>query len=140
MIFIVFISIVSITYLNVPEINYCVEAKKVKVEVVGKEKKSNKFLKKIRLVFARIKLGIAIILDLIDFLIAWIPIINEAWDIITFLILLIILKNKKLAFISLIELPLLGLPPFSIIDMLIPIATITVLIDNGTGDLRIRRF
>ena len=123
-----------------PEINYCVEAKKVKVEVVGKEKKSNKFLKKIRLVFARIKLGIAIILDLIDFLIAWIPIINEAWDIITFLILLIILKNKKLAFISLIELPLLGLPPFSIIDMLIPIATITVLIDNGTGDLRIRRF
>jgi len=140
LIFIVFISIVSITYLNVPEINYCVEAKKVKVEVVGKEKKSNKFLKKIRLVFARIKLGIAIILDLIDFLIAWIPIINEAWDIITFLILLIILKNKKLAFISLIELPLLGLPPFSIIDMLIPIATITVLIDNGTGDLRIRRF
>ena len=44
------------------------EAKKVDVEIVGKEKKSNKFLKKIRLVFARIKLGIAIILDLIDFL------------------------------------------------------------------------
>ncbi len=116
------------------------QAKKVDVEIVGKEKKSNKFLKKIRLVFARIKLGIAITLDLIDFFIAWIPIVNEAWDIITFLILLIILKNKKLAFISLIELPLLGLPPFSIIDMLIPIATITVLIDNGIGDLRIHRF
>ena len=122
------------------KINYQVKAKKVKVEIVGKEKKSNKFLKKIRLAFARLKLGIAIILDLIDFFIAWIPIINEAWDIITFLILLIILKNKKLAFISLIELPLLGLPPFSIIDMLIPIATITVLIDNGIGEIKFHKF
>jgi len=117
-----------------------VEAKKVKVEIVGKEKKSSKLFKKIKLIWARIKLGIAILLDLIDFFIAWIPIVNEAWDIITFLILLIILKNKKLAFLSLIELPLLGLPPFSIIDMLIPIATITVLIDNGIGELRIHRF
>ncbi|MEK6868749.1 MAG: hypothetical protein AABX74_00840, partial [Nanoarchaeota archaeon] len=107
------------------------QAKKVDVEIVGKEKRDNKLFKKINLVFARIKLGIAIILDLIDFFIAWIPIVNEIWDIITFLILLIILKNKKLAFISLIELPLLGLPPFSIIDMFLPIATITVLIDNG---------
>ena len=123
-----------------PKIDYCMEAKKVDVEIVGKEKKSNKFLKKIRLVFARIKLGIAIILDLIDFFIAWIPIVNEIWDIITFLILLIILKNKKLAFISLIELPLLGLPPFSIIDMFLPIATITVLIDNNLGDIKIQRF
>ena len=123
-----------------PKVDYCVEAKKVIVEVVGKGRKSSKLFNKIKLVWARIKLGIAILLDLIDFLIAWIPIVNEAWDIITFLILLIILKNKKLAFISLIELPLLGLPPFSIIDMLIPIATITVLIDNGMGDLRIQRF
>ena len=130
----------SITYLNVPKKNYCVEAKKVKVEIVGKEKKSSKLFKKIKLIWARIKLGIAILLDLIDFFIAWIPIVNEAWDIITFLVLLIILKNQKLAFLSLIELPLLGLPPFSIIDMLIPIATITVLIDNGIGELRIHRF
>ena len=122
------------------KINYFVEAKKVKAEIVGKGKKTNKFIEKIKSIWVRIKLGIAILLDLIDFFIAWIPIVNEAWDIITFLILLIILKNKKLAFLSLIELPLLGLPPFSIIDMLIPIATITVLIDNGTGDLRIRRF
>ena len=116
------------------------QAKKVDVEIVGKEKRDNKLFKKINLVFARIKLGIAIILDLIDFLIAWIPIVNEIWDIITFLILLIILKNKKLAFISLIELPLLGLPPFSIIDMFLPIATITVLIDNGMGNIKIQRF
>lgn len=118
------------------------EAKKVDVEIVGikKEKKAYKFLKKIKSIWAKVKLGIAIILDLIDFFIAWIPIINEAWDIITFIVLLIILKNKKLAFISLIELPLLGLPPFSIIDMLIPIATITVLMDNGMGEIKIRRF
>ena len=116
------------------------QAKKVDVEIVGKEKKSSKLFNKVKMVWARIKLGIAILLDLIDFFIAWIPVVNEAWDIITFLILLIILKNKKLAFLSLIELPLLGLPPFSIIDMLIPIATITVLIDNGIGELRIHRF
>ena len=123
-----------------PKVDYCVEAKKVIVEVVGKGRKSSKLFNKIKLVWARIKLGIAIILDLIDFFIAWIPIINEAWDIITFLILLIILRNKKLAFISLIELPLLGLPPFSIIDMLIPIATITVLIDNGIGEIKFHKF
>ena len=119
-----------------PKVDYCVEAKKVIVEVVGKGRKSSKLFNKIKLVWARIKLGIAILLDLIDFLIAWIPIVNEAWDIITFLILLIILKNKKLAFISLIELPLLGLPPFSIIDMFLPIATITVLIDNGSAQMK----
>ncbi len=112
------------------------------VEIVGikKEKKANKLIKKIKSFWARIKLGIAIILDLIDFFIAWIPIVNEAWDFATFLILLIILKNKKLAFLSLIELPLLGLPPFSIIDMFLPIATITVLIDNNMGKIKVRRF
>ena len=116
------------------------EAKKVDVEIVGKENKSKKFFKKIRIVWARIKLGIAILLDLIDFFIAWIPVVNEAWDIITFMVLLIILKNKKLAFLSLIELPLLGLPPFSIIDMLIPIATITVLMDSSIGEIKIQKF
>jgi len=114
------------------------EAKKVDVEIVGikKEKNANKLTKKIISIWAKVKLGIAILLDLIDFFIAWIPIINEAWDIITFIVLLTILKNKKLAFLSLIELPLLGLPPFSIIDMFLPIATITVLIDNSMADFK----
>jgi hypothetical protein len=118
------------------------EAKKVDVEVVdiGREKKASKFFKKIKLILIKIKLGIAIILDGIDFLIGWIPIVNTIWDIITFFILLIILKNKKMAFVSLIELPLLGLPPFSIFDMFIPIATITVLIDNNIGNIKIQRF
>jgi hypothetical protein len=79
-------------------------------------------------------------LDLIDFLIGWIPIVNTVWDMVTFVVLLVILKNKRMAFISLIELPLLGLPPFSIIDMFIPIATIAVLIDNNMGRFQIRRF
>ena len=114
------------------------EAKKVDVEIVGikKEKNANKLTKKIISIWAKVKLGIAILLDLIDFFIAWIPIINEAWDIITFIVLLTILKNKKLAFLSLIELPLLGLPPFSIIDMFLPIATITVLMDNSMADFK----
>jgi len=116
------------------------ESKKVEVEIVDVEKKSGKFSKKIKSTITKIKLGIAIILDVIDFFIGWIPIINTLWDIVTFIILLIILKNKKLAFLSLIELPLLGLPPFSIIDMVIPIATITVLMDNNIGKIKVQRF
>ncbi len=116
------------------------EARKVNIEIVGKENRSKKFFKKIKSILIRIKLCIAIILDGVDLFIGWIPIINEIWDIVTFVILLIILKNKKLAFLSLIELPLLGLPPFSIIDMFIPIATITVLIDNNIGNIQIQRF
>lgn len=115
------------------------EAKKVNVEIIDK-KESKKPFKKIKSITGRIKLGIAIILDGIDFLIGWIPIVNTLWDIVTFIILLVILKNKKLAFVSLIELPFIGLPPFSIFDMIIPIATITVLIDNNIGNVKIRRF
>lgn len=118
------------------------EARKVNAEIVdvGREKKASKFFRKAKSVMARIKMGIAITLDGIDFLIGWIPIVNTAWDIITFFVLLIILKNKKLAFASLIELPLLGLPPFSILDMFIPIATITVLMDNNLGNIKIQKF
>jgi len=113
------------------------EAKKVKAEVVNP--KSREKPSKIWPVWARIKLGIAIVLDIIDFLIGWIPLINAAWDIVTFLVILLILKNKKLALLPLIEVPLI-LPPFSIIGMLIPIATITVLIDNNIGSIKIQRF
>jgi hypothetical protein len=115
-----------------------VEAKKVNVEVIGKKGKISD--KKPWSIFFRIKIAIAIMLDGIDILIAWIPIVNTAWDFITFIILLLILKNKKLAFVSLIELPLFGLPPFSIFDMFIPIATVTVLIDNSLADNRIKNF
>lgn len=113
------------------------EAKKVKVEVVNP--KAQKKPSKIWPIWARIKLAIAIILDLAHFFIGWIPLINSAWSVVTFLVLLVILKNKKLALLSLIEVPLI-LPPFSIIGMLIPIATITVLIDNGITNIKIRRF
>ena len=110
------------------------EYKKVKAEVVGAESRWKKrwlhFRKKAAKALKRVKLIIAIILDLIDFAIAWIPIINTAWDVVCFIILLLILKNKKLAFLSLIELPLIGLPPFSIIDMILPICTVVVMIDN----------
>jgi len=118
------------------------EYKKVKAEVVGIERKGAKFWKKIKnnisKITKRIRLTIAVILDLIDFFIAWIPLVNEAWDIISFLILLIILKHKKLAFFSLVELPLLGLPPFSIIDMFLPICTFVVLLDNQEEGFRVQ--
>jgi hypothetical protein len=118
------------------------ESKKVDVEIVEaeKDKKNSKFSKKVKSIVVRIKIGIAVILDGIDFLIGWVPIVNTVWDIVTFIVLLMILKNKKLAFVSLIELPFLGLPPFSIIDMFIPIATIAVLIDNNIGSIQVRRF
>jgi hypothetical protein len=107
-----------------------IKSRKVRAEIVGVENIWQKFWKNIRKTANRIKLIIAVTLDIIDFAIAWIPIVNEIWDIACFLILLLILKNKKLAFISLVELPLLGLPPFSIIDMFLPICTFVVMIDN----------
>jgi len=113
-----------------------VEAKKVNVELVEDLKESKKTFQKISLMISRIKLFVAIILDLVDFLIGWIPIVNTLWDLVTFIILIIILKNKKLALVSLIELPFFGLPPFSILDMFIPIATITVLIDNNLSKIQ----
>ncbi len=106
------------------------ETKKVKAEIVT-PKKDRKLLKKIKMIVFRAKLGIAILLDGIDLLIAWIPIVNIIWDLVTFIILLILLKNKKLAFFSLIEVPLIGLPPFSIIDMFLPIATLVTLMDGA---------
>jgi len=118
--------------------------KKVKAEVVGAEIKGAKLWKKIKhkigKITRRIKLIIAVALDLIDFFIAWIPIVNEIWDIACFLILLVILKHKKLAFVSLVELPLLGLPPFSIIDMFLPICAMVVLLDNQEGNIKMHYF
>jgi hypothetical protein len=111
------------------------KAKKVRVEVVSQEKK-NKFRSKVTGVINRVKIFVAIVLDGIDFIIGWIPIINTLWDIVTFIILLIILKNKRLAFFSLIELPFVGLPPFSLIDMFIPVATLLTLIDNSFGEFK----
>lgn len=116
------------------------EAKKVKAEIIKEKKESKTFFKKIKSLILRIKLLIAILLDGIDLLIGWIPIVNTMWDIVTFFFLLIILKNKKMAFVSLIELPFIGLPPFSIIDMFVPIATITVLIDNNMSNIKIQRY
>lgn len=117
------------------------EAKKVKAEIVGVERKwkkrFRKFFGRVGKVLKKIKLAIAVILDMIDLFIAWIPIVNTAWDIVCFLILLVILKNKRLAFLSLVELPLIGLPPFSIIDMFLPICTAVVLLDNQEGGIRI---
>lgn len=78
---------------------------------------------------ARMKLGVAVFLDLADLILGWIPLINTAWDIVTFAVLLVILKNKRLAFLSLIELPFLGIPPFSIIDAFLPIATALTIMD-----------
>jgi hypothetical protein len=105
------------------------DAKKVDVEVVndtrGSSINENGFLK-------RAKVTVAIVLDMVDLFVGWIPIVNTAWDVVTFLALRAILRNKKLAYASLIELPLLGLLPFSLVDMFIPMATLIVLIDNST--------
>jgi len=115
------------------------QAKKVDAEVVEREYMNGSFSKKHLPISTRIRLGIAIILDGIDFFIGWIPIVNTLWDFVTFLILLVILRNKKLAFFSLLELPLLGLPPFSFFDMLIPVATILVIIDNSMKNIMTKK-
>lgn len=115
------------------------ETRKVKAEIVGAEKKTNKFFKKIRKMFNTVKLVIAIILDLADLIIGIIPLVNTAYDIACSIILLIILKHKKLALLPLIEVPMI-IPPLSFINMILPICTITVLLDNGMENVKVYRF
>ena len=109
------------------------KAKKVKAEVMdgkreGKRKKSN--LKEGFLnLLLKIKLVVAIALDLIDLVLANIPLVNTLWDFVTFLVLMITLRNKWLAFAAFAELPLVGLPMLGQIDAFIPIATILTIID-----------
>ena len=111
--------------------------KKVDVEIVSDKKESKKpvFLQ----FLGKLKLTIAIILDLVHFFIGWIPFVNSAWSVATFIVLLLILKNKKLAFLSLIELPLI-LPPFSFIAMILPTASIAVLMDNSMAQMKLYKF
>jgi hypothetical protein len=104
------------------------EAKKVEIIEPGEERKKQKintlnFL-------AKIKLGVALFLDGIDFLISWIPIINTLWDFVTFAVLFMILKNKNLAYFALGELVIPGISAIGIIDGLIPAATIITIIDS----------
>jgi hypothetical protein len=84
----------------------------------------------------KVKLIIAMLLDFIDLFLGFIPLVNTAFDIVSFLILLVILRNKKLAAFALVELPLFGLPPFSIIDMFLPICTIIVMMDNNADSMQ----
>jgi hypothetical protein len=113
--------------------------RRVKAEVVGAQKKTNKFFEKIKNVFNTIKLIIAIILDLADLIIGIIPFVNAAYDVACCLILLIILKHKKLALLPLIEVPLI-IPPLSFVNMLLPICTIAVLLDDGMENVKVYRF
>lgn len=110
------------------------KAKKVKAEVIGnpkKKKKPDNFKEGALRFLFKIKLVVAIIMDLIDFVFANIPVLNTLWDFVTFLVLFIILKNKWLAFASFVELPLVGLPMLGQIDALIPMATILTILDSA---------
>ncbi len=128
------------------------EAKKVTAEVVdeggskadrkgGQRKKfKHRFGEKLVSFVNKIKIIIAVCLDLADLVFGNIPLINTLWDFFTVMVLMITLKNKSLAFMALAELPLLGIPPFGFIDSLIPIATILTLADiAGTNAHVIRR-
>jgi hypothetical protein len=113
--------------------------RRVKAEIVGAHTKTNNFWKKIISIIHKIKLIIAIILDAADLVIGLIPFVNAAYDIACSLILLIILKHKKLALLPLIEVPLI-IPPLSFINMILPICTITVLLDNGMENVKVYKF
>lgn len=80
-------------------------------------------------IFGKIKLIIAILLDLVDLVIANIPLLNSIWDLVTMVILFFTLKNKSLAVASMSEIILPGIPFLGQIDALIPMATILTLID-----------
>lgn len=109
------------------------EAVKVKAEVVGDKKKGSaeRLKEKVFRFLVKLKLAVAIFLDAVDIVLANIPIVNTLWDFVTFMVLLVILKNKWLAFGAMAELPLVGLPFFGQIDAVLPIATLLTLIDTA---------
>lgn len=94
----------------------------------------NKVVEKATLYWKRTKLAIAILLDIIGFFVGLIPLVNSAYSVLCFIVLLIILKNKKIAFLSLVEVPLI-IPPFSFIAMILPICTFCVMIDNSLNGI-----
>ena len=108
------------------------EAKKVKAEVVeeGATRKPKRGSRgRLISVIIKIKIIIAVCMDLADLVFGNIPILNTVWDFVTVMVLLVTLKNKPLAFMALAELPFVGIPPFGLIDSVIPIATILTLVD-----------
>ena len=109
------------------------EVKKVKAEVVGKKTRKQRIFGKIRIILTNLKIFFAIIIDLIDLLFSQIPILNTLWDFVTFLFLLTVLKNKRLAYFSLSELIIPGIPFIGLIDGFIPIATLLVLFDSQSS-------
>ena len=108
------------------------EAKSVKVEVVDPNYKQKKEQKAALRFLTKIKLGVALFLDAIDFLICWIPIVNTLWDFVTFGVLFLILKHKNLAYFALGELVIPGLGAIGFIDGFIPAATVIAIIDSLT--------
>jgi len=80
--------------------------------------------------FFKFKLACAIFLDGMDFFVGGIPFLNTAWDLVTVAVLWVILKNKSWASVGLTELAFPAIPGLGIIDMFIPIATITVVADE----------
>ncbi|MBN1502567.1 hypothetical protein JW930_03415 [Candidatus Woesearchaeota archaeon] len=98
---------------------------------VYKAKLKNKGRLKTKLykVLSKIKVIVALILDGVDLILGNIPLLNSIWDIVTATVLLILLRDKRLALASNIELLLPGLPLLGQIDAFIPIATILTLMD-----------
>jgi hypothetical protein len=124
------------------------KAKKVKAKVVDDRHENSrhagnqgKHTIKDRLysILLKFKLGIALLLDACDLILANIPLLNTLWDFVTFSVLIVILRNKWLAFAAFAELPLVGLPFFGQIDALIPMATILTLADSAESRFRFVR-
>ena len=94
------------------------------------EKEPNIYIRHIQNFLIRARFLVAIALDVVDFFLAWFPLLNPIWDIVTFLFLMITLRNKNLALFSLVELAFVGFSPFSTIDAFVPMAFILTVIDS----------
>jgi hypothetical protein len=108
------------------------------VEVVDIDPSHRKLLQRLKSIFNKNKLVTALALDIIDLFFANVPLLNTIWDIITCAVLLVILKNKYLAFFALWELILPG-KGFWIkeADAFIPTATILYFIDKKMSKFKI---
>ncbi|MFH1440146.1 MAG: hypothetical protein ABIG89_06255 [Candidatus Woesearchaeota archaeon] len=111
-----------------------------KIEIVDIEPLHCKMFNGVCRLVSRYKLATAILLDVCDLFFGNIPLLNTMWDFITCGVLLLILKNKYLAFFALGELLFPGTGRLiKEIDAFFPSATILYLIDQNMSKIKIKK-
>jgi hypothetical protein len=110
-----------------------------KIEVVNIEPKYKRIFPWFFKLVNKHVLATVVVLDIIDFVLGKIPVVNIIWDVFTCYILLLTLKNKWLALFALTEIffPAKGL--FGNVDAYLPISTLIYLVDYDMSRVKIKK-